>query len=131
MLDDRTGIGDQIPSHLGTYVWKPDFNRFGWSSFLGTAAGSEGVPDGAVPARAPNLEGLPPTFIGVGSIDFLASESIKFAQRLIEAGVSTELHIVPGAYHGFEMFAPEAAVSKQYRALRNAALIRAFERSRS
>ncbi len=31
---------------------------------------------------------------------------------LIQAGVPTELHVYPGAYHASEVFAPEAALSQ-------------------
>ncbi len=53
------------------------------------------MPDGAVPARVSDLHGLPPTFIGVGSIDLFAEEDIEFARRLVGAEVPTELIVVP------------------------------------
>jgi acetyl esterase/lipase len=40
-------------------------------------------------------------------------ENIRYAHRLLAAGVPTELHVYPGAYHGFNRFAPSAAVSKR------------------
>jgi acetyl esterase/lipase len=128
MLDDRTGSTRPVPSQIGTLVWTPELNRFGWSALLGVPAGSKHVPKGSVPARVENLRGLPATFIGVGSIDLFVREDIEYAQRLIDAGVPTELQVVPGAYHGFEIFVPEANVSKQFKASINAALARAFDR---
>lgn len=86
------------------------------------------VPKGSVPARASNLGGLPPTYIGVGSVDLFVEEDIEFAKRLIEAGVSTELCVAPGAYHGFFFLSPHATVSKEFAASFNAALARGFER---
>jgi acetyl esterase/lipase len=65
----------------------------------------------------------------VGSIDLFVGEDIEYARRLIEAGVPTELNIVPGAYHGFQVFAPEATVSKQFKASISAALTKAFKDS--
>jgi acetyl esterase/lipase len=126
MLDDRTGSSRHVPRYIGAYVWGAGSNRFGWSSLLGVPAGSGKVPAGAVPARADNLAGLPPAFIGVGSVDLFVDEDIEYARRLILSGVSTELCVVPGAYHGFDLFAPEAPASKTYRATCNAALARAF-----
>lgn len=127
MLDDRTGSSRQVPPYIGAYVWGPASNRFGWSSLLGVPAGSRTVSAGAVPARVANLAGLPPAFIGVGSIDLFVAEDLEYARRLIDSGVPTELCVVPGAYHGFDIFAPEASVSKAFRASWSAALARAFD----
>jgi acetyl esterase/lipase len=124
MLDDRTGSSRAVPTHLGAFVWDAAANRFGWSSLLGVPAGSDSVPRGAVPARVENLRGLPPTFIGVGSIDLFVEEDIAYAQRLIQVGVPTELLIAPGGYHGFDLFAPEARISKRFEAAWNDALHR-------
>ncbi len=129
MLDDRTGSTREVPSHIGTLIWNGDKNRFGWTSFLGVTAGSAHVPHGAVPARIEDLHGLPATFIGVGSIDLFASEDIQYALRLIDAGVPTELNVVPGAYHGFDIAVPKASVSTQFKAALNSALARGFART--
>ena len=99
MLDDRTGSTREMPPHLGHYLWTPASNRFGWTSLLGVPAGSAVVPPNSVPARVSNLKGLPPAFIGVGSIDLFAPEDIEYAQRLVAAGVAVELNVVPGAFH--------------------------------
>jgi acetyl esterase/lipase len=126
MLDDRTGSTRAVPAHIGTFMWTRGSNRFGWSSLLGRPAGSARVPPGSVPARVADLAGLPPTFIGVGSIDLFVQEDTAYAQRLVEAGVATELEIVPGGYHGFDFFAPEAPLSKHFREAWMNALKRAF-----
>jgi triacylglycerol lipase len=39
-------------------------------------------------------------------------EDIEYARRLMRCGVPVELHVYPGAYHGFDL-APDARVSKQ------------------
>jgi acetyl esterase/lipase len=126
MLDDRTGSTREVPRHIGAFIWTPDANRFGWSSLLGMPAGSGSVPEGSVPARARDLKGLPPTYIGVGSLDLFVNEDIEFAGRLIDAGVPTELDVVPGAYHGFFFLVPNAAVSRRFSDSYNAALAKAF-----
>jgi acetyl esterase/lipase len=102
MLDDRTGTTRPAPAHVGTIIWTPAQNRFGWESFLGTAPGKAMAPKGGVPARVANLKGLPPAFIGVGTLDLFHDEDVDYAQRLNAAGVSTELIVVPGAFHGFD-----------------------------
>ena len=129
MLDDRTGSSREVGSTIGTLVWRPADNRFGWSALLGRPAGSRKVPAGSVPARVADLSGLPPTFIEVGSIDLFAEEDIDFARRLVGAGVPTELLVVPGAYHGFQLFSPRAEVSQQFTAALENALARALRGS--
>jgi acetyl esterase/lipase len=126
MLDDRTGSTRPVPPPAGEFIWVAASNRFGWTSLLGVPAGSPSVPAGAVPARVENLAGLPLTFIGVGSIDLFADEDIEYARRLNNAGVPTELHVIPGAYHGFDVLAPDAAVSARFTETWKTALKRAY-----
>ncbi|MCA1647174.1 MAG: alpha/beta hydrolase [Chloroflexi bacterium] len=115
MLDDRTATTtthDPHP-HTGEFMWTAASNLFGWSALLGYAPASDNVSPYAAPARAESLAGLPPTFIGVGSLDLFVEEDIEYARRLMRAGVPTELHVYPGAYHGFSQVA-DARVSQAY-----------------
>lgn len=96
MLDDRTGahpVG-------GKFVWTADSNRYGWDALLRGQDRARPSPY-AVPGRCDDVAGLPPVFIAVGGIDLFVGENIAFAGRLIDAGIATELHVYPGAYHGF------------------------------
>ncbi|EZP74262.1 Alpha/beta hydrolase domain-containing protein precursor [Sphingomonas paucimobilis] len=102
MLDDRTGTTRAVPPHIAPFMWGRGDNRFGWQSFLGMEPGTSKVPVRAVPARQTNLRGLPPAFIGVGSIDLFLDEDIEYARRLNDAGVTAELLVVPGCFHGFD-----------------------------
>ena len=126
MLDDRTGSTRPVPPHIGTLIWTVEKNVFGWTSLLGRPAGSASVPSGAVPARVANLAGLPPAFIGVGSLDLFVEEDVEYAKRLTAAGVPTELLLVPGAYHAFDLLVPDAAVSRRFTEYWTGALRRAF-----
>jgi acetyl esterase/lipase len=102
MLDDRSlTVSSQLD---GLPVWSRESNAFGWRSYLGDRYGTDDVPADAAPARADELSGLPPTFIGVGTADCLRDESIDFAARLCRAAVPTELHVYAGGVHGFDMF---------------------------
>jgi acetyl esterase/lipase len=129
-LDDRTGSTVPVPPYIGHYIWTAAANRFAWTSLLGrpagSIAGSTQPPAGSVPARVENLGGLPPAWIGVGSIDLFANEDVEFGRRLLQAGVSTELHLVPGGYHGFDLFVPQAPLSVAFTEGWNLALGRAF-----
>jgi len=126
MLDDRTGSSHQMPDFIGTIGWKADANRYGWRSFLGRAPGGPHVPAAGVPARVSDLSGLAPAFIGVGTLDLFVSEDIEYARRLVEAGVQTELHVYPGAWHGFD-HDPAASVAKRFNAAKMDALRRALQ----
>ena len=121
MLDDRTGSTVKKPPYQGALIWPPEKNRFGWSSLLGVPAGSARAPYGAVPARIENVRGLPPTFIGVGSIDLFVDEDMEFGHRLVDAGVPTTLIVYPGMPHAFDGI-PGLSVAKQFRADLTAAL---------
>jgi acetyl esterase/lipase len=128
MLDDRTGTSRSVPPHVGTLVWTPAQNRFGWESFLGTTPGKATAPTGAVPARVADLKGLAPAFIGVGSLDLFCDEDVDYAQRLNAVGVPTELIVVPGAFHGFDGISmlTGAPLGGWFEALKLGALRRGF-----
>jgi acetyl esterase/lipase len=102
MLDDRTGRKAEGRGPYGEFVWSATSNEFGWKSLLGVSFGSEDPPLYAVPARAPNVAKLPQTFISIGSLDLFLHEALAYAGRLADAEVPIELHVYPGAFHGFE-----------------------------
>jgi triacylglycerol lipase len=106
MLDDR----QRTPSLNadGLYVWGAGSNEFGWRSYLGALSGSDDVPPYAAAARATDLAGLPPTCMVVGSIDGFRDEDIDYAQRLNQAGVACELHVIAGLPHAY-LLVPDAA----------------------
>jgi triacylglycerol lipase len=110
MLDDRTGLFEAPSPFAGAFVWTLANNSFGWRALVGEQAGKGGVSCYAAPARAEDLSGLPATFISTGALDLLAEESLDYARRLIRAGVPVELHVYPGAFHGFD-YDLSAAVS--------------------
>jgi acetyl esterase/lipase len=125
-LDDRTGSSHPAPPAIGHFMWTPSANRLAWSSLLGVPAGSSKVPVSAVPARVASVAGLPPAWIGVGSIDLFVEEDMEYARRLVHAGVATELSVVRGAFHGFDLLLPDAEASQQFSASWKTALRKAF-----
>jgi acetyl esterase/lipase len=52
----------------------------------------------------------------VGSIDLFVEEDMEYAHRLIHAGIATELLVVPGAFHGFDLLVRDAEASKRFSA---------------
>jgi acetyl esterase/lipase len=125
-LDDRTGSSRPAPPAIGHFMWNAGANRLAWSSLLGVPAGSSKVPVAAVPARVASVAGLPPAWVGVGAIDLFAEEDMEYALRLVHAGVPTELLVVRGAFHGFDILVPDAEASKQFSASWKSALRKAF-----
>jgi acetyl esterase/lipase len=80
---------------------------------LGTSFGSDDVPAPAAPSRATDLRGVAPTYMEVGELDIFRLEDIDHARNIAAAGVSIELHVHPGAPHGFERVAPLSDVAKR------------------
>jgi acetyl esterase/lipase len=130
-LDDRTGSSQPASPAVGNFMWTASANRLGWSSLLGVPAGSSKVPVAAVPARVASVAGLPPAWIGVGALDLFVEEDIEYARRLVHAGVPTELLVMRGAFHGFDLLVPDAEVSRQFTASWKSALRKAFATGKS
>lgn len=120
MLDDRTCAGSPLDASR-MRMWSPGSNRFGWSSYLGPAAGGA-VPPLAAPGRCDDLAGLPPAWIGVGTNDLFHTEDVAYAERLRAAGVPCELYEVDGAYHGFDLVEAGTGVGRAYLEARFTAL---------
>jgi acetyl esterase/lipase len=125
MLDDRTVLRAELDDSLNV-TWDQRSNRFGWESYLGGQAGAQHAPAYAVPARRADISGLPPAWIGVGSLDIFHDEDVAYAQRLNACGVACELMVVPGAFHGFDVFNPKLPVVRDFRNSQIAALKKAF-----
>jgi acetyl esterase/lipase len=60
-----------------------------------------------------DFRGLAPAYLDVGDLDIFRDEDIAYAQRLAQAGVPVELHVHPGAPHGWERFAPGAESARR------------------
>ncbi|MEV7969515.1 alpha/beta hydrolase [Sphaerisporangium sp. NPDC088356] len=127
MLDDR-GTTPSSREFAEALAWNRDANVFAWTALLGDAMGTEDVSPYAAPARAAGLSGLPPAYIEVGELEVFRDECADYARRLVQAGVSTEFHMYPGAFHGFDAFVPDAELSRRAAAGRLAALRRALTR---
>ncbi|RZT87803.1 acetyl esterase/lipase [Pseudonocardia sediminis] len=113
MLDDRTVTRPDLDT-LTVRIWTARSNRFGWTSYLGREPGGPGVSPYSAPARREDLTGLPPAWIGVGTLDLFHDEDVAYARRLEAAGVPCELEIVPGAFHGFDALFSKAEVSLRF-----------------
>ena len=106
MLDDRTGARLEGKPRV---AWSERDNQLAWRWYLGGAD-----PADAAPARREDLRGLPPTWIGVGTLDLFYDESTTYARRLRDAGVDVHLELATGAFHAFDFVAPKASVSQRF-----------------
>lgn len=114
MLDDRTALRNDIDDSRSP-TWSQKSNRFGWKSYLGKEYGANELPAYSAPARRENLAGLPPAWIGVGTLDIFYEEDAMYAQRLKKAGIECELNIVAGAFHGFDVFDQQLSIVQEFR----------------
>jgi acetyl esterase/lipase len=125
MLDDRF----ETPSSTmldGAGVWDFHDNKFGWTCLLGDRRGGSDVSVYAAPARAEDLTGLPSSYIDVGGVETFRDEAILYATRLLQAGVSVDLHVWAGGFHGYDFMAPDAAISQRTEQVRSEYIHRAL-----
>ena len=127
MLDDRFVTHSSRMLDGGT-VWDRNDNHYGWTALLGDRRGTDDVSCYAAPARAQDLSGLPRTFIDVGTAETFRDEAVEYAQRLSQAGVTVDLHLWGGGFHGFDGMVPQAALSQAAQATRDEFFRRALER---
>ncbi|MEU3986544.1 alpha/beta hydrolase [Streptomyces sp. NPDC026672] len=125
MLDDRF-ITPSSRELDGEGMWDRDDNTVGWTALLGERRGGSDVSAYAAPARATDLSGLPRTFVDCGSAETFRDEAIDYAQRLSQAGVSVDLHIWGGGFHGSDLMALDAALTKAARTTRHEFFTRAL-----
>lgn len=96
-LDDRLETVS-----MQTFVDTPMWNRpnavISWQFYLGDDRSD--VSPYAAPARATDLSDLPPAYISTMEFDPLRDEGLSYGLRLLQAGVTVELHQFPGTFHG-------------------------------
>jgi acetyl esterase len=101
-IDDRLDT-PSMTTLSDTPAWRSVNSPYSWRYYVqGTAEpGDTNVPIYAAPARASveDLAGLPPAYVTAYQIDPTRDEGLEYALRLIQAGVSTEVHHYPGAFH--------------------------------
>ena len=108
MLDYRTGGENDIykNEYVGHCVWTKENNVFGWGKLIQgqktPLTADEMVYFSPAVATVEQLKGLPETFMIVGSLDLFCDEDMSYAQKLMQAGIFTELYVEPGVPHAYE-----------------------------
>jgi acetyl esterase len=105
VLDDALQT-QSVRGMVDAPMWDAPNTALMWDHYLGPIASRGDVSPYAAPMRAadaPNgLAGLPPAYLLACEADPLRDEEIAYAAALLAAGVSVELHLVPGTFHGFD-----------------------------
>jgi acetyl esterase/lipase len=109
-LDDRLET-PSMQAFQDTPLWNRPNAVWSWRHYLGPDHAGE-VSHYAAPSRAKDLSGLPSAYVSTMEFDPLRDEGIDYALRMMQAGVSVELHSYPGTFHGSGLL-PGAAVSKR------------------
>jgi acetyl esterase/lipase len=94
-----------------TPLWNLPNAEWSWRHYLGPDHAGE-VPPYASPSLADDLSGLPPAYVSTMEFDPLRDEGIDYATRLLQAGVSVELHSYAGTFHGSALL-PTAEPSRR------------------
>jgi acetyl esterase len=94
-----------------------------WASYL-----TNDEDDWRVQPIIADLAGLPPARLVVGELDPLLDENRELAQRLRNAGVTTNLQVLPDMTHGFVRFNEMAPVARSVMAEQGRALRAALSR---
>jgi acetyl esterase/lipase len=113
MLDDRA-VTPSSRAITNPQVWNDTKNEIAWRAYLGAAYGTDDVSPYSAPSRATDLSDLPPAYICTGDLDLFLDEDIDYAQRLLQAGVPTELHVYAGGIHGFDLFVPDSPLAQRF-----------------
>ncbi len=109
MIDNRqrnpSAVGNTMPG------WSSTHNKLGWELYLRDLP--EGlIPAEAAPVHAETYAGLPPVITFIGELDPFLDETNTFVERLRADNVPVQYEVFPRSFHGFEIMAPEAEVSK-------------------
>ena len=92
-------------------AWNSQNVRDMWVHYIGHRR--DEISPYAAPGRAKNLANLPPAYVVTCEHDPLRDEGLDYAARLLQAGVSVELHNYAGTVHGFDLLIPSAAISQR------------------
>lgn len=123
-LDDRLET-ESMRQFVDTPVWNRPSAEQSWAWYLGDVPRDQ-ISHYAAPARATSLAGLPPAYVATMQFDPMRDEGILYALRLLQDGVSVELHSTAGTFHGSQVVA-DAEVTKRENAEMMVVLRRALD----
>lgn len=96
----------------GLDTWDRTSNATAWQALLGDRYGAADVAPYAAAARATDLSGLPRPTSRSGPPRPSGTRAWPTPTRSGGPAGEAELHVWPGAFHGFDTLAPQAALSR-------------------
>ncbi|WP_347217190.1 alpha/beta hydrolase [Chryseobacterium sp.] len=93
-------------------LWSRRYAEIAWQHFLGKENRDKRVTYSDL-THYRNFSALPRTTIVACELDPLRDEGMEFSHLLYQAGVSTELWVVPGAVHVFDLF--DCPLTEEYK----------------
>ncbi|KAL2835365.1 Alpha/Beta hydrolase protein [Aspergillus pseudoustus] len=111
-LDD-SGASTSLTQYGDVQPWTTEDNKTALDWVLGANRENKTIYTVPESAGVEELKGLPTTYVDVGEADVFRVEDVDFVTRLWAAGVTTEFHVWPGAWHAFDTFAPSVEVSRR------------------
>lgn len=126
-VTDHESKTESATNFTDTPMWRRSSNLSLWKVYL-RGSSTNPPPPYAAPLHRESFAGLPPAVVEVAEFDPLRDEGLLYAEALKAAGVPTEVHVVKGAPHGYDLVddSPTAAVIYKERM---AAIQRFFARS--
>jgi acetyl esterase len=97
-IDDDQGTYPSMQENATGYFLTAADMRWFWDQFVPPAHRTDGR---AVPGRADNLSNVAPAFVQTAEFDPLRDEGERYAERLEQSGVRTQVVRYPGVVHGF------------------------------
>ncbi|WP_217183159.1 alpha/beta hydrolase [Streptomyces sp. AC495_CC817] len=124
---DNTNTTVSSLQYDGIGTWQREMNLLAWSCVLGDdLAFSTEAPAYAAASRAADVSGLPPAYIEVGESEAFRDEDTEYALRIWATGGQAELHVWGGGAHGFDMYMPDAEITRAALAARSSWLRRTW-----
>lgn len=102
LLEDRLESASAVQFEYGNPA-NTAWIRSIWDCILGDGRGTDKVTPYQVPARETDLSNLPPAYIDAGECEVFRDPSVAYASTMWRCGSTCELHVWPGAFHGFDM----------------------------
>ena len=107
---DATASGESMKTRIGQDPW---FNPVDVPYIAGLYCEPHQVAHPLVSPVFADVEGLPPVFIQVGDDEILLSDSERFADLCVAAGIDVQLEVFPEMFHVFQMFIGKMPESRQ------------------
>ena len=96
-------------------IWNTKRNHYGWSRYLRLLDERGRVPAYASVIQAEDLSGMPACYTYVLDGEPFFEETVRYVQRLKEAGVPAELDVYHGDIHAFDLLTPWTKEAKTAR----------------